>query len=60
MLAFFDLLYDFFLDILNSFYDATISFGDGSNRATSLGAIIFASIVIGFVASIFWKGAKSQ
>lgn len=59
MLDFVWLITNFFQRIFNELQSATIRFGDGSNDVTSVGAILFACIVIGFVVNIFWKGAKA-
>lgn len=59
MLDFVWLITIFFQRIFNELQEATIRFGTGSNDVTSIGAILFACIVIGFVVNIFWKGAKA-
>ena len=53
---FFILLRDFYSDILKLFGRSVLNFG---NIQTSLGAVIFACITIGFVVSLYWKGAKT-
>lgn len=54
------LLVDLFNGIFNKLNAATFRFGTGANDVTSVGSVLFAAIVIGFVVSLFWKGAKSQ
>ena len=59
MLDFVWLVTNFYQKIFNALHDATIRFGTGANDVTSVGAILFACIVIGFVAHLYWKGAKA-
>lgn len=56
MLEFFTMLRGFYQSILSLFGQTVITFG---SVKTSLGGIIFACVVIGFVVSLYWKGAKS-
>lgn len=60
MMDFIWLIVDLFNGIFNKLNSAVFRFGTGANDVTSVGSVLFASIVIGFVASLFWKGAKSQ
>lgn len=50
---------DFYQAIFNKLHGTLIKYGDGINDVVSIGAILFACIVIGFVVNIFWKGARS-
>ena len=59
MLDFVWLVTNFYQRIFNTLHDATIRFGTGANDVTSVGAILFVCIVIGFVAHLYWKGAKA-
>lgn len=56
MVEFARFLANFFKGIFSVLNNATISSG---NTSTSVGSILFACIVIGFVANLFWKGVKS-
>ena len=58
MIDFVWLIWDLFSGIFNKFQDVLIPFTN--NRVTTLGSILFACLVIGFVASLYWKGAKAQ
>lgn len=60
MMDFIYLLGDLYNGIFNKLNEAVFRFGSGSNDIVSIGSILFASIVIGFVVSIFWRGAKAQ
>ena len=60
MMEFFGLLADLFSGIFDKLMSAYIYYGDGYYEYTSVGSILFAALVIGFVASLFWKGAKAQ
>lgn len=53
------LITDFYQGIFNKLQNAIILTGYGFNDVTSIGTILFACIVIGFVVSLFWKGAKA-
>ena len=46
--------------IFNELNVAYFRYGDGANDVTSVGSVLFAAIVIGFVVSLFWKGARAQ
>lgn len=59
MLDFVNLISAFYQRIFNVLHSASIRFGTGANDVTSVGAILFACIVIGFVTHIYWKGAKA-
>lgn len=59
MLDFFRLLSDFFHDIFTLLMGTVIRYGDGFNDITTLGAILVAGVVIGFVVNVYWKGAKA-
>lgn len=59
MLDFVWTITNFYQRIFNELQGAVISFGAGYNDTTTVGAILFACIVIGFVVNIFWKGAKA-
>ena len=60
MMDFIRLVWDFYARIFDKLNGIIIDFGDGSSLSTSLGSILFSAIVIGFVVSMFWKGAKAQ
>lgn len=60
MMQFFYMLWGFIGGIIDELNAAVFRFGDGVNDVTSIGSVIFAALVIGFVVSMFWKGAKSQ
>lgn len=60
MMDFIYLIGDLYNGIFNKLNDAVFRFGSGNNDIVSIGSVLFASIVIGFVVSIFWRGAKSQ
>ena len=61
MLEFVTLISSFFVSIFNIFSDTVIPFGGNfSGSSFTLAGLLFACLVIGFVVSIFWKGAKSQ
>lgn len=53
---FFSMFVDFWKSIIKLFDDRPLQIGD---YQVSYFAIIFACLVIGFVVSIFWKGAKT-
>lgn len=57
MIEFAHFLSNFFVGIFNLLSDTYIYAGDG-NLEVSLGSILFACLVISFVASLFWKGVK--
>lgn len=59
MMDFIWLVVNFFQSIFNELHSAVIRFGSGNNDVTSIGAILFACIVIGFVVNVFWKGARA-
>lgn len=56
MLEFFNIVREFYSQILSLFGKTVIRVG---SIQTSLGGIIFACVVIGFIVSIYWKGAKT-
>lgn len=60
MLDFIMLLSRFFMNIFGVLSNTIISFGGNFDGETSLAGILFACLTIGFAASAFWKGAKSQ
>ena len=60
MLDFVFLVSRFFVNIFGLLGDTLLPFGTGFNDTVSLGGILFVCLVLGFVVSIFWKGAKSQ
>lgn len=51
---------DLYNGIFNKLNSAVFRFGSGANDVVSVGSVLFAAVVIGFVVSLFWKGAKSQ
>lgn len=53
-------IWDLYTGIFNELNNAFFRFGNGANDVTSVGSVLFASLVIGFVVSLFWKGAKAQ
>lgn len=53
---FFSMVADFWKSIIMLFDDRPLIIGD---YQVSYFSIIFAFLVIGFVVSLFWKGAKS-
>lgn len=59
MLDFVWMITNFYQRIFNLLQEATIRFGTGQNDVTSIGGILFACIVIGFVVHLYWKGAKA-
>ena len=59
MMGFIWKIWDLFTGIFNKLQEATFVYDD-SGHVTSLGSVLFACLVIGFVASLYWKGAKSQ
>ena len=60
MMDFIWLLVDLFNGIFNKLNTALFRYGSGENDVVSIGSVLFASVVIGFVVSLFWKGAKAQ
>lgn len=54
------LVWDLYAGIFNQLNGAVIAFGDGLNESASVGSIFFSALVIGFVVSLFWKGARAQ
>lgn len=56
MAQFFEMIADFWGDIITLFDQRPLQIGDYS---VSLTALIFAFLVIGFVVSLFWKGART-
>lgn len=60
MVGFFDLIWNFYTGIFNIFNSTIIRYGNSPDDTVSLGSILFSAIVIGFVVSLFWKGAKAQ
>ena len=60
MLDFVFLISRFFANIFGLFGSIEIPYGGNFSGSTNIGGILFACIVIGFVVSVFWKGAKSQ
>ena len=53
-------IWDLYTGIFNALGKAVFRYGSGKNDFTSVGSVLFAAIVIGFVVSLFWKGAKAQ
>lgn len=53
---FFQMIADFWGGIIAQFDQRPLQIG---NYSVSVTALIFAFIVIGFVVSLFWKGARS-
>lgn len=60
MMDFIWLVWDLYTGIFNKLGEATFRYGSGANDVTSVGSVLFAAIVIGFVVSLFWKGARAQ
>lgn len=60
MYEFFWMLADFYSGIFSKLNNAYFHYGSNSNDYTSVGSVLFAALVIGFVVSLFWKGAKAQ
>lgn len=60
MMDFMWLLSDLYNGIFNKLNTSLFRFGSGENDVVSIGSVLFASVVIGFVVSLFWKGAKAQ
>lgn len=58
MVEFARFLANFFVGIFNVLNNAYIG-SDDSTIVTSVGSILFACIVIGFAANLFWKGVRS-
>lgn len=56
--AFFKMIFDFFAGIIDKLNSAHIVY-DSTGNYTTLGDILFAAIIIGFVVSLFWRGAKT-
>lgn len=56
MSSFFFMVRDFYSDILSLFGRTVLDIG---GVQTSLGGIIFACIVVGFVVNLYWRGTKS-
>ena len=56
--AFLSMIIDFFSSIIDLLSNAVIVY-DSSGNFTTVGDILFAAIIIGFVVSLFWKGAKA-
>lgn len=56
MINFFNMIADFWRAIIAQFDKRPIQIGSWSVSVT---ALIFAFIVIGFVVSLFWKGARA-
>lgn len=59
MYEFFYMIADFYAGIFDKLNQAVFRYGSSSWDVTSVGSVLFAAIVIGFVVSIFWKGARS-
>ena len=53
-------IWDLYTGIFNELNSAVFRYGNGANDVTSVGSVLFAALVIGFVVSLFWKGAKAQ
>lgn len=53
-------IWDLYTGIFNALGAATFRYGAGENDVTSIGSVLFAALVIGFVVSLFWKGARAQ
>ena len=60
MMDFIWLLVDLYNGIFNKLNSTLFRFGTGENDVVSIGSVLFAAVVIGFVVSLFWKGAKAQ
>lgn len=60
MLEFIWKIWDLYAGIFNKLSSTYFRFGPLQNDVTSVGSVLFAALVIGFVASLFWKGAKTQ
>lgn len=60
MLEFIWKICDLYTGIFNKLSSTYFRFGTLQNEVTSIGSVLFAALVIGFVVSLFWKGAKSQ
>lgn len=58
MVEFARFLANYFVGIFNVLNKTYIR-SDDSTIVASLGSILFACLVIGFVASLFWKGVKA-
>lgn len=56
MLEFFNMIRDFWSDILGRLNGVQISIG---SIRVPFGGLIFAFLVVGIVVSVFWKGAKT-
>lgn len=56
MAEFVFLIRDFYSSILSLFGRTVLNIG---GIQTSLGGIIFACVVVGFVVNLYWKGAKT-
>ena len=59
MMNFVWMIWDLYTGIFNKFQQAVFVYST-SGKVTSLGSVLFACLVIGFVVSLFWKGAKAQ
>ena len=60
MLNFIEMLGGLYVQIFNRLAECVIPLGVGFSQPVTLAGILFACLVIGFVACIFWKGAKAQ
>lgn len=60
MLEFIWKIWDLYTGIFNKLGSTYFRFGSQPNDVTSIGSVLFVALVIGFVASLFWKGAKAQ
>lgn len=60
MIGFFDIVWNFYTGIFNKINATEIKYGESPDDIVSLGSILFSAIVLGFVVSLFWKGAKAQ
>ena len=58
MVEFVRFIANFYVGIFNVLNNTFIT-SDDSTISASLGSILFACIVIGFAANLFWKGVKS-
>lgn len=56
MLDFFNLIRDFWVDLIGLLNSLQIPIG---NISVPFGGLIFAFLVVGIVATVFWKGSKT-
>ena len=60
MFDFIFLVWDFYSDIFGLLNNTYIRYGWYADDVVSLGSVLFSALVIGFVVSLFWKGARAQ